>query len=143
MKVSRKVRATGWETVWEIAKGVLILIVYGILKKLCNHPKLLLRGARLLFRAARWTVIKSVGVSLAFLGGFVLCVIPFASWIFVQASAESPASLVQYSIAALIAAAVYAFGGSLLFGTGLWLLSPSSRVGKFGKSVVLTHVLRR
>ncbi len=115
-----------------------------LLREAHENRKLLAKVARLFLRGVRWGFIKSVGLTLAFLGAVVLLVIPIASWLFVNASvAVSPAELVPFSIGVLIGLSIYGVGGILLFGSGLWMLAPNHRVRRFGRRLILVHVLRR
>ncbi len=115
-----------------------------LLREAHENRKALAKRARLFLRAVKWSLIKSVGLSLAFLGTVVLLVIPIASWLFVNASfAVTPAELVPFSIGVLIGLSIYGVGGILLFGSGLWMLAPNRRVGRFGRRLILVHLLRR
>jgi hypothetical protein len=141
--LSGRFRVTGWENAWDIIKGVLILIVYGILRKAYNSPKLLLRVARVALKVAKLTLIKSVGLSIVFLSSVMLAVLPIASYLFVQAGLNVPAQIVPLTIATTIALLLYGFIGLVGLGTGLWIVAPKHSVGKFGRNLVVVHIFRR
>lgn len=143
MDLSERVRATGWETAWDIIKGVLILIVYGILQKAYHSPKLLLRLAKGVLKVARLTLIKSVGLSIVFLSSIVLCVVPIFSFLFVQAGVSGHVPIVYLTIGTLVTDLLYGFLGLVGFGTGLWIIAPKHSIGKFGRNLVVVHIFRR
>lgn len=111
--MSVRIRAVGWDVIEKL------LTLYFILKEASENRKLLLKGARLALKVARWTLIKSVGASIVFLSTVVLCVLPIASWFFVQAGLTgSPAQLVPLTFGASVAILLYGFVGLVGLGNG-------------------------
>ena len=143
MDLSGRFRVTGWENAWDIIKGVLILIVYGILRKAYNSPKLLLRVARVALKVAKWTLIKSIGIAVVFLSTVTLCVLPIGGYFFAQAGLNSPAQMVPIAFGASVALLLYGFVGLVGFGTGLWIIAPKHSLGRFGRNLVVVHIFRR
>ncbi len=95
-------------------------------------------------KVAKWTLIKSVGASIVFLSTAVLCVLPIASWLFVQAGlTDSQAQLVPLTFGASVAVLLYGFVGLVGLGTGLWIVAPKHSIGRFGRNLVVVHIFRR
>jgi hypothetical protein len=102
--------------------------------------------SKFLVRATWLLVVKSVGLTLTFFGGLVMSVVVFASGLFALANASKvgdPVQFIGYGIGDLIAVSIFAFGGLLFLGTGLWMLAPKHRIGRFGKRLVVNRLFRR
>jgi hypothetical protein len=96
-----------------------------------------------LFSRLKLTLIKSVGVFIVFLSSVTLCVLPLASYLFVQAGMSVPSQIPMLTFAVTIALLLYGFVGLVGLGTGLWLIAPKHSIGKFGRNLVVVHMFRR
>ena len=142
LHLASRIRATGAELVFGAFEKLLALCF--ALKEIHQNRKALGRFARKLPRLLLSVFIGLIGLSAAFVGGLVLCVVPIAFVLFAYSAPIGAASqIVPFSIGVSIALAIYTIGGLLLFGFGLWIMAPKSRAGKFGRRLVMQHILRR
>ena len=137
-----RIRAFSEETLERLLSLLVNLGV--ILGTAYRKRKLLLRLGKRAVMIAKSLIIGFIGLTITLLGGVVLVVLPIAGWAFVRAAGQLVVDqYAPYAIGTSIAVLLYGFLGLLGVGTGLWIMAPQSRAGKFGKRLVVNHIFRR
>jgi uncharacterized membrane protein len=122
----------------------ILLNLYFILRDAYQNRRSLLKLARLGLKAAKWGIVKFSGLTVVFFSGFVLIALPVASFLLVYAGMSSPTPQpVMLTFAVVIADLVYGLPALVGLGTGLWMVAPKRRIGRFGQRLVVEHIFRR
>ncbi len=132
--MSIRIRSIGWEVVWETLKGLEIL--FSIMEKVYRNRKALRKVVPKLLRIG-------AGASICSMGGLMIFLVPFLSWVTFQGSPYTSAQVIQFSIVLAWTGFFFGIMGLGMFGGGLWTMAPNTRTGKFGLRLVVTHIFRR